>query len=86
MRAFYPFLSEEFNDLTLEAYSHYVYLLGRDNQDGETTYSGVYDITEETLDINSSRYVVLRNDYAPEGAPIPQYLDSIAAKVNLRRH
>jgi hypothetical protein len=87
MRVFYPFLSEEFNDLVLEAYSHYVYLLGYDDIGGNTTYSGVYDITEANLDEQSRQYVVLRNDYAADGGkPMPQYLDSITAKLNLRRH
>ena len=86
MRAYYPFLSKEFNDKILDAYSHYVYLLGYDDYQGNTLYSGVYDTTENTLDSHSSKYVVLRNDYAPEEYPIPQYLDSISAKINLRRH
>lgn len=86
MRAYYPFISEEFNDIILETYSHYTYLLGYDNDHGSTTYSGIYDITEQTLDTISSSYIVLRNTYAPEGASISQYLDSISAKLTLRRH
>lgn len=86
MRVFYPFLSKEFNDLTLEVYSHYVYLIGYDDAGGNTLYSGVYDNTEAVLDRQSSTYVVLRNNYAPDDTSIPQYLDSISSKLNLRRH
>jgi len=85
MRAFYPFLMEEFNDIILTTYSHYTYLLGYDDVNGDTTYSGVYDIVEQSLATDSSQYVVLRNNYAPDGVSIPQYMDSVAAKLNLRR-
>tara|TARA_Y100000310_G_scaffold316459_1_gene368209 strand:- start:926 stop:1192 length:267 start_codon:yes stop_codon:yes gene_type:complete len=87
MRINYTFLSQETNDQLLTAYSHYAYLLGRDDANGLTTYSGVYDLSEEDLRDLTRKYINLRNDYAPDDTDsVPQYLDSIAYKIrNLGR-
>jgi len=85
MRAFYPFLSQEINDTILESYSHYVYLLGYDDVNGNTTYSGLYDTMETSLDIDSSKYAILRNDYSPNNTSLSKKIDSVQMKINLRR-
>lgn len=84
MRTKYITRSYEINDVILEAYEYYVHLIGRDNVDGTTTHSGIYDVIEDSIYYNNSEYVIVRNDYKPEdqSTSIPQYLDSISYKIN----
>ncbi len=88
MRTQYPLLSTEINDSFLEAYSRNTYLLGRDDDEGYTTYSGVYDIHETELK-DMHQYIVLGNSNAPSNSivnkSITNYLDKIAYKQRLRR-
>lgn len=83
MRINFITYSSELNDAMLEAYSHYVYLLGRDNDQGTTTYSGAYDIWEQEIKNYNENYVILRNDYVLEGYEysVPRYLDTIHYKI-----
>ena len=76
MRSNYPLLSEELNDILLTMYSHYTYLLGYDDINGYTTYSGIYDIQESTMNVLVD-YITLKNTSSPtNNTPIPYYLDS----------
>lgn len=98
MRSIYPLCSQELNDLFLEIYARYVHLLGRDDEAGFTTYSGFYDISEQTINTMVSDYVVLRNNkvtIVPSGytvessgtyrVPITYKLDSYILRNNLIR-
>ncbi len=88
MRNYYPLLSEELNDRFLSAYADYTYLLGYDDEYGNTTYSGIYD-THETELKDSHQYIVLTNANAPNNNIVNQsmakYLDKITYYQRLRR-
>ena len=88
MRDNYPVISKELNDILLTIYSHYVYILGYDNEYGETTYSGMYDTQEDALD-SSIKYTVLDNSYSPPNPvtseSIPMFFDKVEYTQNLRR-
>jgi len=88
MRILYPVSSNELNDALLEAYAKYVHLLGYDNEYGETTYSGVYDINENSIK-DLHQYTVLNNNGAPSNNistnSITKYIDSVAYSVSLGR-
>lgn len=71
MRTNYPLISQELSDILLEIYARYTYLLGRDNDQGFTTYSGFYDIAEESIQQYISDYIVLRNDFDPITPEVP---------------
>jgi len=83
MRTKFITYSEELNDAFTEAYSHYVYLLGYDDYEGNTTYSGLYDILEREVQYNNQEYIILRNDYIPDeySTSIPKYLGMIDYKI-----
>jgi hypothetical protein len=49
MRSSYPLISNEINDKLLMAYENLVYLLGY-SEVGLTTYSGLYDGFDNTID------------------------------------
>jgi len=87
MRTKYPLSSERLNDAFMSAYSHYVYLLGYDDENGVTTYSGLYDIHEDSAK-DTHQYISLDNVNVPTNdivdKSIPEYIDSIAYKESLR--
>jgi hypothetical protein len=87
MRTNYPLSSKRLNDAFMGAYAHYVYLLGYDNENGATTYSGLYDVQEEGAK-DTHPYISLDNKNVPPNdivdKSIPEYIDSIAYKESLR--
>ena len=88
MRIRYPVSSNELNDIILEAYAKYVYLLGYDTEYGETTHSGVYDLNENSIK-DTHQYMVLTNSKVPpndvSNNSVPKYMDTVAYKVSLGR-
>ena len=88
MRTKFITYSDELSDAFMEAYAHYVYLLGYDNTNGVTTSSGLYDTMEEAVQDLNEEYIIVRNDYVPADyvKSIPKDLDSIHYKLKkLRR-
>lgn len=87
MRTKYPLVSQELTDAILQIYSQYVYLLGRDDDEGITTYSGFYDIAEEDMQSYINEYIVLRNNYdpTPSGIPIAMNVDLMSYRRSIVR-
>lgn len=98
MRSNYPLCSEELEDKLLEHYARYAHLLGRDDEDGFTTYSGFYDIAENSISSMVSDYVLVRNTKVSTvpsqyesytsgtySVPITYKLDSYILRNNLIR-
>jgi len=49
MRKNYPLISYELNDKFQDLYYKLTYILGYDDQDGNSTYIGAFDIIEQKL-------------------------------------
>ena len=82
MRINYTLLAEELNDILLTTYSHYVHLLGRDDEKGETTHEGLYDLQESILKELSKKHLIMKNEInSNTNSSTSRYLDSVAFKL-----
>jgi len=61
MRTNYPVLSDEFNDKFQDLYYKLTYLLGYDDESGNTTYEGLYDIITLRLNLIYKSILNLEN-------------------------
>jgi len=57
MRPNYPLISFELNDMFQDLYYKLVYILGYDNEENETTYTGKYDKIE--INLRESVYKII---------------------------